>query len=291
MNHDILIGTCGWGYDEWVGPFYPKGLKKRDFLLYYSEIFYTNEINTTFYNIPSKKVVNNWVVNTPKNFLFSIKIPKIITHENKLNINLSQNPLRYFLKTMEPLLSANKLLSFLIQLPPSFTKERHFNNLKEFIENWPDNHGKDKYFLVVEFRHKSWMDDESFEYLRENNLIYCAVIEPLLPPRMEVTNDEFFYIRFHGFGKDPWFDYFFKEEEIKKWAKSIKKVVDKVERVGIYFNNHFSGYAAKNSLMLMKELNLEPRNRPEDVKILNVKKKASKSWKGQVDLDKFLKAD
>ena len=192
---------------------------------------------------------------------------------------------------MEPLLNANKLLSFLIQLPPSFTKERYFNNLKEFIENWPDNHGKDKYFLVVEFRHKSWMDDESFEYLRENNLIYCAVIEPLLPPRMDVTNDEFCYIRFHGFGKDPWFDYFFKEEEIKSWAKSIKEVVDQVERVGIYFNNHFSGYAARNSLMLMKELNLEPRNRPEDVKILNVKKRASKSWKGQVDLDKFLKAD
>ena len=108
---------------------------------------------------------------------------------------------------------------------------------------------------------------------------------------MDVTNDEFCYIRFHGFGKDPWFDYFFKEEEIKSWAKSIKEVVDQVERVGIYFNNHFSGYAARNSLMLMKELNLEPRNRPEDVKILNVKKRASKSWKGQVDLDKFLKAD
>jgi uncharacterized protein YecE (DUF72 family) len=291
MNHNVLIGTSGWGYDEWIGPFYPKGLKKEDFLLYYSEIFYTNEINTTFYSIPPKKVVNNWVSNTPKNFLFSVKIPKIITHESKLDIDLCQNDLKYFLKIMDPLINANKLLSFLIQLPPSFNKEEHFNNLKEFIENWPDNREAENYFLVIEFRHKSWMDTESFEYLRNNKLTYCAVIEPLLPPRMDVTNPKFSYIRFHGFGKNPWFDYFFKEEEIKSWAHSIKQVIPKVDRIGIYFNNHFSGYAAKNSLMLMKELNVEPRNRPEDIRILDVKKKSGTFSKGQTDLDKFLKSD
>ena len=88
MNHNVLIGTSGWGYDEWIGPFYPKGLKKKDFLIYYSEIFYTNEINTTFYNIPPQKIVNNWVSKTPNDFLFSVKIPKIITHESKLELDL-----------------------------------------------------------------------------------------------------------------------------------------------------------------------------------------------------------
>ncbi|GAG10641.1 unnamed protein product, partial [marine sediment metagenome] len=78
MVSKVLIGTSGWGYDEWIGPFYPKSLKQEDFLLFYSEVFYTNEINTTFYNVPSRWVVKNWVNKTPSNFLFSAKIPQTI---------------------------------------------------------------------------------------------------------------------------------------------------------------------------------------------------------------------
>ena len=115
------------------------------------------------------------------------------------------------------------------------------------------------------------MDDEVFSYLKRNKLTYCAVIEPLLPPRMDVTNPEFAYIRFHGYGKKIWFDYFFKEEEIKKWADEIRGVVQKSDKVGIYFNNHYSGYATKNSLMMMAELNVQPRTYS----------------KGQTSLDKF----
>ena len=70
MKDNVYIGTSGWGYDEWMGVFYPKSLKKEDYLLYYSKIFQTNEINTTFYNIPSHHVVGNWVKKTPKNFLY-----------------------------------------------------------------------------------------------------------------------------------------------------------------------------------------------------------------------------
>ena len=289
MVGKILIGTSGWGYDEWIGPFYPKSLKQDDFLLFYSEIFYTNEINTTFYNIPSRWIVKNWVSKTPSNFLFSAKIPQTITHEHKLDVDLCLDELDHYLKAMEPLIEANKLLSFLIQLPPSFNKKEHFGNLKEFIDNWLGDPESDNYYLVVEFRHKSWMDDEVFHYLKEKSLTYCAVIEPLLPPRMDITNPAFAYIRFHGFGKKIWFDYFFKEEEIKKWAQLIREIVPKAQKIGIYFNNHFSGYAAKNSLMLMKELDLQPRNSLEQISILDVKKKSGMYSKGQTGLDKFLK--
>ena len=118
----VLIGTSGWGYDEWVGPFYPKSLKKEDYLSYYSEIFYTNEINTTFYNIPSKWVVKSWADKTPSDFLFAAKVFKSITHENKLDIDLSSRDLDIFLDAMSPLIESKKLLGFLIQLPPSFNK-------------------------------------------------------------------------------------------------------------------------------------------------------------------------
>jgi len=285
----VLIGTSGWGYDEWVGPFYPRSLRKEDFLVYYSEIFYTNEINTTFYNTPSRWVVDNWVKKTPSNFLFSAKLPQSVTHEKMLDIDLCLNDLDYFLKAMDPLIVSDKMLAFLIQLPPYFKKDEHFSNLREFIDNWPGNPEENNYHLVVEFRDKSWMDDKVFNYLRDKSLTYCAVIEPLLPPRMDVTNPDFAYIRFHGYGKKIWFDYCFTEEEVKGWVSPIREVIQKVDRVGIYFNNHFSGYAAKNSLMLMKELDVQPRSSPEEVSILDIKKKSGELSKGQVGLDKFMK--
>ena len=289
MEKKILIGTSGWGYDEWIGPFYPKGLTKEDFLAYYSNIFYTNEINTTFYNIPSRQVVDNWIKRTPEDFAFSAKIPKIITHKNKLDLTKCSGDLNYFLNIMKPLIESKKLIAYLIQLPPSFKKEEHFGYLKEFVSNWPGDCEKEGYYLVVEFRHDSWLDDEVFSYLKNNSLTYCAVIEPLLPPRMDVTNPKFAYIRFHGYGEKIWFNYFFREEEIKNWAIPIRDVIKKSEKVGIYFNNHFSGYAAKNSLMMMKELEVKPRNDPKTLNILDVKKKSGSELKGQTSLDKFIK--
>ncbi|MFW9876367.1 MAG: hypothetical protein ACFFG0_25000, partial [Candidatus Thorarchaeota archaeon] len=79
------------------------------------------------------------------------------------------------------------------------------------------------------------------------------------------------------------------EEEIKKWTLPIREVIQKSDKVGIYFNNHFSGYAAKNSLMLMKELDVRPRKSPDEISILEIKKKSGVLSRGQVGLDEFLK--
>jgi uncharacterized protein YecE (DUF72 family) len=287
MVNKVLIGTSGWSYDDWVGQIYPKSLAKKDFLLYYSTIFYTNEINTTFYNIPSRGIVQSWLKRTPSDFLFTAKLPKIITHECKLDLDKCSEDLIYFLDVMDPLINSGKFLAFLVQLPPSFQKDHHYSILKEFIANWPQEYGGDSYHLAIEFRHKSWMDEEVFRYLKENTLTYCAVIEPLLPPRMEVTNPEFSYVRFHGFGKKIWFNYFFNEQEIKNWAIALRGVIENSKKVGIYFNNHFSGYAVKNSLMMMNELGLKPRNEPKEIKIFEIKKKSGSYTKGQTSLEKF----
>jgi len=284
----VLIGTSGWGYDEWLGPFYPKGIKKGDYLSYYSEIFYTTEINTTFYNVPKPWIVKSWVDKTPSNFLFTAKLHQSITHEHKLDVDLCSADLNYYLTAMKPLIDSKKLLGFLMQLPPSFNRVDHFGAFKEFINSWPADLKHDGYHLIVEFRHLSWMNEEVFEYLKKRKVTYCAVIEPLLPPRMDVTDPSFAYIRFHGYGKKPWFDYYFKEEEIRKWALSIRDVIDQADTIGIYFNNHFSGYATKNSLMMLRELDLEPRNDPERVSILDIKKKSGTLSSGQTGLDKFL---
>ncbi|MGM0469709.1 MAG: DUF72 domain-containing protein [Promethearchaeati archaeon] len=287
MSEKTYIGCSGWSYDDWVGPFYPKSLNNKDYLNYYSKIFYTNEINTTFYNIPSKWIVESWVKRTPDDFVFSAKIPKIITHENKLDLKECHHHLDVYLKVMNPLIESNKLLAFLIQLPPSFNKKDHFENLISFINEWPTDYENEPYHLVVEFRNKSWLEEETFNYLKKNSLTYCAVIEPKLPPRMDITNTDLAYIRFHGFGKKIWFDYLFSDEEIEKYSQMVKEVISSARTVGIYFNNHFSGYAPKNSLMMMDKLNLSPRNTPEEIDILEVKKKSGTISKGQTSLDKY----
>jgi uncharacterized protein YecE (DUF72 family) len=289
MVGKVLIGCSGWSYDDWKGVFYPSGLKQGDFFTYYSQIFYTNEINTTFYQIPVKWMVKGWVEKSPEDFVFSAKIPRIITHKNKLDIRECWQELEVYLDVMEPLIEAEKMIAFLIQLPPSFNKEDHFPNLKEFIESWPTNYLKESYNLVVEFRNKSWMNEEVFKYLQDKQLTYCGVIEPLLPPRMDVTNSKLSYIRFHGFGKKPWFDYLFSEDQIQSYAEKIKEVIPKVDKIGIYFNNHFSGYAPKNSLMMMKKLDMKPKKSPDQIDLLKIKKKSGEISKDQTSLDKFLK--
>ena len=232
ITKQVLIGTSGWGYDEWVGSFYPKSLKKREYLIYYSEIFSTNEINTTFYNIPSKRVVSSWVDKTPKDFLFSVKLPRIITHDHKLDVDKSSEILYSFFDSISPIYESGKLLAVLIQLPPSFSRIIHFKAFKEFIENWPSVFSKYRYNLVIEFRHLSWMKEEVFTYLKENNLTYCVVIEPKLPPRMDITTPDFTYIRFHGYGREIWFDYLFSKDEINRWAAKLREVIKNTERLG-----------------------------------------------------------
>ncbi|MHA1195725.1 MAG: DUF72 domain-containing protein [Promethearchaeota archaeon] len=286
----LLIGTSGWGYDEWVGPFYPCWLRKEDFLHYYSEVFYTTEVNTTFYHIPSYRVVDGWVQRTPLDFKFSVKLPRTITHEAKLDLNECSDDLRRFLSVMKPLLDSDKFLAFLIQLPPSFRQDEHFDNLVRFIDEWPIDISSEGSNLVVEFRHESWMRDDVFDFLRREGVSYCMVVEPLLPLKMEVTNKSLAYVRFHGFGKKIWFDYYFKEEEIRDWALQLRSgVLGKADKICIYFNNHFSGYAAKNALMMIKELGGVLRRDPKDITSLDIDKRAGRLSSGQTSLDRFFK--
>lgn len=284
IDTKFLIGTSGWGYPEWQDVFYPSNLQQNEFLLFYSEIFYTTEINTTFYQIPSNKTVQRWATISPYDFLFSAKVPQDITHKSKLNLEICAEQFNKFIKVMNPLIEKNKLLALLLQLPPSFEKAKHFQALKEFIQYWGTSQ---EYERVIEFRHKSWMDEEVFAFLKKNQITYCGVLEPLLPPRMDVTNSNLMYIRFHGYGEKPWFNYNFTHEEIKDWSDKIKKLDGQAKKIGIYFNNHFSGYAAKNSLTLMKEMNIKPRTLPKKVNLIKIKKRSGEIPEGQTSLEEF----
>lgn len=286
-SKEIYLGTCGWSYQQdWTGIFYPEWLTPSNYLNFYSQIFCSNEIDSSFYHIPIQKNVQNWVNSTPDYFKFSAKIPQEITHKKKLILSESKSILNHYFNAISPLESSSKMLAHLLQLPPSFNSEDNFVQLRDFLIYWNElreNIGKSlasskynikSWRLVVEFRHNSWMNEKTFDLLKEHNIGYCAVIEPLLPPRMDITRKDIFYLRFHGFGKNPWFNYRFSDNELDHWASEILSIIESNQNsdICIYFNNHFSGNAVKNAMEIIPRLHLSPMHELETV-IQNYSKK------------------
>ena len=309
MSTSLMIGTCGWSYSpDWTGVFYPNYVKQKQFLEYYSQVFPTVEIDSSFYHIPLKSTVEGWDRRTSPEFLFSAKLPEEITHKSKLDLSKpeTRNYLDLYLDNFSPLEKKGKMLAHLIQLPPSFKLRDHWSILESFLNRWTewresigkslsgDQYGSHSWHPVVEFRHKSWMTEKTFELLREYHTTYCIVVEPLLPPRMDITSNDLAYIRFHGFGSKPWWNYLFSSEELDLWARKIQQSLHdhpKIRHVA-YFNNHFSGNAIKNAQDLLPRVNLKPLT---DITLLNRKfqlqsrthKKISKSTPKD-SLDKWM---
>jgi uncharacterized protein YecE (DUF72 family) len=246
----ILLGTAGWKYDDWVGSFYPS--KKHQFT-YFSKIFNTAEINSTFYHFPSRKVVANWA-RVPENFIFTAKIPREITHKLRLDVTAGADQrMQDYLQLMSPIRDARRLGPLLLQLPPSFDYA-HLDVLETFLQTLPS-----EWEFAVEFRHLSWMQDDTFSMLQRHQVAYCIVDEPLLPPRIEVTAP-FSYIRWHGHGKKLWYYYLYKEEELQEWVPKVEEIVNQTPtNVYGYFNNHWYGFAARNCIDMMELLGMKHR--------------------------------
>ena len=252
----IRLGTAGWKYEDWVGSFYPS--KKHQFV-YFSKIFNTAEINSTFYNFPSRKVVAAWI-RAPDDFIFTAKVPQEVTHKLRLDVSKGADQrMQDYLQLMAPLRDARRLGPLLIQLPPSFDFEQ-VDVLDAFLQTL---HGE--WEFVVEFRHLSWMQDVTFDLLRRYQIAYCIVDEPLLPSRVEVTAP-FSYIRWHGHGKNLWYYYLYNQEELEAWVPKVQEIVKQTPKdVYGYFNNHWHGFAARNCVELMELLGM-PHRMPKHVR-------------------------
>jgi uncharacterized protein YecE (DUF72 family) len=293
-SSNIFIGCSGWSYPEWNGIVYPKDFPQAQMFMFYQSIFHTVEINSSFYQLPSEKTALSWLKASEPNFLFSAKVPKLVTHEGKLDltdVGKVVQPLKLFINNMLPLVKRNQMLAFLLQLPPSFRYQFDYTKLESFLTHWNEeitpilditedspSSRKVKPQLVVEFRDASWMRDETFSLLKQQKTSYCAVVEPLLPPRLDITNDSLFYLRFHGFGKNPWFNYCFSDTELDDWSQKLAPIIDEhrnmaddgvqknqPKRAVLYFNNHFSGNAVKNALYLANILQIPVKKTLNDV--------------------------
>lgn len=269
-NQQILLGTSGWSYKEWEGIFYQKGEKRK--LRAYSLVFKTAEIDSTFYRYPSKGTVMGWLRYSPSDFVFTAKLPKLITHDKKLGLKGDvKQDLTSFLELLHPLQLGGKLACLLIQLPPKYDYDPV--NLENFFSLLDP-----RFKYAVEFRNLAWMRDETWDLLKKYEVAYTIVDEPLLPPEVHLTAD-LAYFRWHGRGEKPWFDYLYTKKELEYWVPKVKEVSHKVKKIVGYFNNHFHGYAPENCLQLLEKLNLLSKEQK-----LAKEKTASK----QSQLSKFL---
>lgn len=241
----IFIGTSGYMYSHWEkGVFYPSDWPKSKKLEYYAQHFRTVELNNTFYRLPKESVFENWRKRTPKNFLFAVKVSRIITHVKKLKD--CKREWQIFLKRALKL--KEKLGPFLFQLPPYFKKDE--KRLKNFIKMILKNSPPALKF-AFEFRNESWCDNKVYQILKEKNLAWTIVDSPCWPKK-EILTANFVYLRMHG--SKVLFSSEYTKKEIKDLAQKIKNWAKKGLNVFCYFNNDAHGFAIKNAKELLNFL-------------------------------------
>jgi uncharacterized protein YecE (DUF72 family) len=247
---ELLLGTSGWDYPEWVGKVYPpRGVTDR--LRYYAALFPIVEVNSTFYRLPPPSVAASWARRTPASFRFAAKFPQAITHD--LRLVGTDEELRRFLAVLRPLRDAGKFAAALLQLPPSLPFEPA--TVRAFYGSIPRDLP-----VAVEFRERSWLVPESYALLREFGLAHVVLDGPHLPSVLEVTAP-FAYIRWHGRGDPLWYDYTYSAAELAEWLPRVRALAEKASVVYGFFNNHFRGDAAVNCRSLSESLGLPPAGR------------------------------
>jgi len=233
-----FIGTSGWHYDHWKGPFYPKNLPSDEMLPYYANLFNTVEINATFYHLPNRKTVLKWADSVNSSFIFSVKGSRYITHTKKLkDCKASLQKIKKAVSFLE-----KKEGPFLFQLPPHFAVD--YERLKEFLQL------VNMHKVCLEFRDTSWFTEEIYELLVQHKVAFCIYeLDYALSPLVITSN--FVYIRLHG----PKGAYLgrYSNKDLGFWASKIKKWKNLGKDVYCYFNNDEKGYAPINALEL-KEL-------------------------------------
>jgi uncharacterized protein YecE (DUF72 family) len=159
---NLYVGTSGYSYPQWKGPFYPNNLPAKQMLAYYGEHFRTVEINYTFKRLPTVALLQSWAAAVPAGFRFALKAPESITHRKRLKDTAAS--LATFVDSARALRA--RLGPLLFQLPPLFKKD--VPRLGAFLALLPPGCR-----AAFEFRHPSWFDDEVFGALRQHRVALC----------------------------------------------------------------------------------------------------------------------
>jgi uncharacterized protein YecE (DUF72 family) len=244
----ILIGTSGWHYDSWRGPFFPKGLSPKDQLQYYASQFPTTELNGVFYRTPNLEAVKAWRAHSGENFIFAWKASKFITHWKRLSDN-SVTSLALIEERLQ--LLDSKAGPVLFQLPPNFAADPE--RLASFFKLLPR---KRRYSF--EFRHPSWYRPDIFKLLCKQNIALCLSDHHDAPAPWKRTAD-FVYIRGHGPGGH--YRGHYRSETLSRWARRIQSWSKQGCDVYVYFDNDQKSAAPLDALKLQSLLNGSKLNR------------------------------
>jgi uncharacterized protein YecE (DUF72 family) len=232
---DWFVGTIGFTYPEWRGTFYPAGLPSGQSLGYYSKLYNSVEINTTFYGPQSPAQVQRWAAMTPPDFRFCLKAPRRVTHD--LRLQNAEAEMRVFIESSQAL--GPKFGAVLVQLPPSL-KVNERPALERFLASLPPG---PRY--AVEFRHASWHVPETAELLRQYGVCWVATDYEDLPVEIYPTTD-FLYIRWigkHGVLPHPGHEILDRAERLKSWLERIRAVESEISTVYGFFDNDYAGHA------------------------------------------------
>ncbi|MBA7626788.1 hypothetical protein ES703_34244 [subsurface metagenome] len=262
---EIVVGTSGFSYEDWVGPVYPQRTAKKDFLGIYASEFSLVELNFSYYRQPEPWVLERMLNNTPESFQFAIKAHQSLTHV--VDENFAQN-LSTYKERIAPLIDSSRLAAVLFQFPYSFhytpPSRKHLKTICSAFADLP---------AAVEFRNNEWLKESVYKGLKEYNMALVNVDEPQLPklprPGHTVTAD-LSYVRFHGRNKKEWwtgdnisrYDYLYSREELEGWLPLIRVIAKQVKLLLITFNNHRRGQAVQNARQMKQLLLLEEQSQP-----------------------------
>jgi len=256
----IHVGTSGFSYQDWEGPFYPPGLPARDKLTYYARVFNTVEVDSSYYGIPKASTLAAMAAKTPPGFLFSLKAFQGMTHAREDNAAVFQQ----FNDALAPWIEQERLRCVLAQFPSSFhntpANRDYLRLLRERMGDIP---------TVVEFRHRDWITESTFGLLRDQGLGFCCVDQPrfqsLVPPVAVVTSP-ISYVRFHGRNAQKWwrhehawerYDYTYSRDELAPWVPKIRQLAESSQATFVYANNHWEGQAIDTARQLRLLLGLD----------------------------------
>jgi uncharacterized protein YecE (DUF72 family) len=286
MAATVRIGTCSWADEALSKWFYPPKLPAKERLAWYAEHFDTVEVDSTFYRLPSESIVQGWAERTPAGFTMHVKafglmtrhpvkaetVPEELRDEMPVDDRgridrppreLRAEVFRLFLAALEPLRTTGKLGGILFQMPPYVV---HKEASLDYLEWAREQLGSDE--MLVEFRHRSWLDDEhradSLAFLERIRAGYVVVDAPRsdtarnLVPTVVATTSPVAYVRFHGRNLATWnkrggsaaerFDYLYSDEELGEWVEPLQELAGRAEQVFAFFNNNASSEDPENPL-------------------------------------------
>jgi len=249
----IYIGTSGFSYKDWVGPYYPEGTPRQGWLEFYARDFPVTELNFSYYRVPSASTLERLAAKTPDDFVFTLKAHQDMTHNREGN----EEVFAEFVDSLQPLIESGKFGCILAQFPWSFKADEegldYLRFLRQQLSDLP---------VVIEFRRRDWIRGETFEFLEEHDLGFCCVDQPriksLIPP-VAVATSSIAYVRFHGRNAKKWwqhkeawerYDYTYSEEELEEWVPKIRKLEEKADNTFVFANNHWEGQAVQTARQL-----------------------------------------